>query len=165
MTPIRLLFVCLGNICRSPAAEGIMQDLVNKAGLQDKIQCDSAGTSNFHIGDPPDARMVMTARQRGLHLNGRARQFHSADFEQFDLILAMDRENYHDILLLDPEAKYRDKVRLICDFCRHHTAKEVPDPYYGGRQGFEKVLDLLTDACEGLLAHLKATYPQLQEEA
>ncbi|AHB88454.1 low molecular weight phosphotyrosine protein [Thermosynechococcus sp. NK55a] len=162
--PIRLLFVCLGNICRSPAAEGIMKDLVKKAGLEHEIQCDSAGTSNFHVGDPPDARMVMTARQRELHLIHRARQFHAADFEEFDLILAMDRENYYDILRLDPAGKYRDKVRLMCDFCRHHDAKEVPDPYYGGRQGFEKVLDLLTDACEGLLEYLKANYPQLQEQ-
>ncbi|WP_448533623.1 low molecular weight protein-tyrosine-phosphatase [Parathermosynechococcus lividus] len=162
--PIRLLFVCLGNICRSPAAEGIMQDLVAKAGLADKIQCDSAGTSNFHIGDPPDARMVMTARQRGLHLNSRARQFHHGDFEEFDLILAMDRDNYQDILRLDPEGNYRDKVRLICDFCQQHTTKDVPDPYYGDRQGFEKVLDLLNDACAGLLTYLQQTYPQLQEQ-
>ncbi|MDG2991337.1 low molecular weight phosphotyrosine protein phosphatase [Candidatus Synechococcus calcipolaris G9] len=158
---IKLLFVCLGNICRSPAAEGIMLDLIQKAGLSDHIHCDSAGTSNYHIGDPPDSRMVMTARQRDIHLQSLARQFHGSDFENFDLILAMDRENYQDILRLDTDGKYRDKVHLICDFCQSHAQKDVPDPYYGGRDGFELVLDLLTDACQGLLVHLKETYPDL----
>lgn len=147
----RILFVCLGNICRSPAAENIMNHLIEKAGVGDAIRCDSAGTSNYHIGDPPDPRMREVAFYRGLRMQGCARQFRPADFEDFDLILAMDRENYRDILNSDLEGRYQDKVRLICDYARHHNDRDVPDPYYGGRAGFDRVLDLLFDACESLL--------------
>lgn len=149
--PYRLLFVCLGNICRSPAAENIMNHLIQKANLGDRIVCDSAGTSSYHIGSPPDSRMTMAAKKRGIVLKGSARQFTSEDFENFDLILAMDRDNYQQIMYLDREKKYGDKVKLMCDFCRHHNLKEVPDPYYGGPEGFNQVIDLLLDACEGLL--------------
>lgn len=154
--PYKLLFVCLGNICRSPAAENIMNHLIEQAGLSDRISCDSAGTGGYHIGSPPDRRMAVAAKARGITLQGQAQQFQKSDFEEFDLILAMDRENYQDILSLDPALKYQDKVRLMCDFCTHHTAKEVPDPYYGGPEGFNKVIDLLLDACEGLLQHIRA---------
>lgn len=149
--PYRLLFVCLGNICRSPAAENIMNHLIQKANLGDRIVCDSAGTSSYHIGSAPDSRMTMAAKKRGIVLKGSARQFTSEDFENFDLILAMDRDNYQQIMYLDREKKYGDKVKLMCDFCRHHNLKEVPDPYYGGPEGFNQVIDLLLDACEGLL--------------
>jgi len=152
--PKKLLFVCLGNICRSPAAEGIMNHLIAQANLEDKICCDSAGTSNYHIGELPDARMRQTAQRRGIVLSSRARQFQKADFEAFDLILAMDRQNYYNICALDPHGAYQDKVRLICDFCTHHPDREVPDPYYGGPDGFRYVMDLLTDACQGLLLSL-----------
>ncbi|MFO8038142.1 MAG: low molecular weight protein-tyrosine-phosphatase [Sodalinema sp.] len=150
-----LLFVCLGNICRSPSAENIMRHLVAEAGLEDKIVCDSAGTSSYHIGSPPDARMRSAAKKRGIQLVGQARQFIPADFEQFDLILAMDRENYAGIMALDRQGIYDDRVRMMCDFCRHHSIKEVPDPYYGGAEGFDRVIDLLLDACEGLLEEIR----------
>ncbi|HEY9728829.1 MAG TPA: low molecular weight protein-tyrosine-phosphatase [Chroococcales cyanobacterium] len=156
--PCKLLFVCLGNICRSPSAENIMNHLVEQAGLNDDIICDSAGTGGYHIGAPPDRRMAAAALGRGITLKGRARQFQKSDFENFDLILAMDRENYQDILYLDPEGKYRDKVRLMCDFASHHSEREVPDPYYGGPEGFNQVIDLLLDACDGLLQHVIKTY-------
>jgi len=153
--PYKLLFVCLGNICRSPAAENIMNYLVEKANLQDEIICDSAGTSGYHIGSPPDGRMVAAAAKKGMDFVGEARQFKPKDFEDFDLILAMDRQNYEDIMSQDPKGIYEDKVKMMCDFCTRHSLKEVPDPYYGGSEGFNKVIELLKDACEGLLEELK----------
>ncbi|MBE9034829.1 low molecular weight protein-tyrosine-phosphatase [aff. Roholtiella sp. LEGE 12411] len=153
--PYKLLFVCLGNICRSPSAENIMNHLIEQAGLSDRIFCDSAGTSSYHIGSPPDQRMSAAAAKKLLiKLRGRARQFKKSDFQDFDLILAMDRENYQDILSLDQTGQYHHKVRLMCDFCSRHTLKEVPDPYYGGLEGFNQVIDLLVDACEGLLTYV-----------
>ena len=146
----KLLFVCLGNICRSPSAENIMNHLIEQAGLSDRITCDSAGTASYHIGSPPDRRMALAARKREIELLGEARQFKKQDFENFDLILAMDRENYGNILALDNPGKYKKKVRLMCDFCHKYDLKEVPDPYYGGPEGFDRVIDLLLDACEGL---------------
>lgn len=147
----KLLFVCLGNICRSPSAENIMNHLIDREGLSDRIVCDSAGTSSYHIGSPPDRRMAVAAKKQGIELMGAARQFQRQDFEEFDLILAMDRDNYRDILSLDRQGTYAEKVRLMCDFCTRHDLKEVPDPYYGGPAGFDRVIDLLMDACEGLL--------------
>lgn len=154
--PYKLLFVCLGNICRSPSAENIMNHLIAEAGLRDKIICDSAGTSNYHIGNPPDRRMTIAAAQQNITMTGSARQFVSADFQNFDLILAMDKANYEDILAIDRSGKHHHKVRLMCDFCRQHSDKEVPDPYYGGQSGFAYVIDLLMDACSGLLEDVKS---------
>jgi protein-tyrosine phosphatase len=151
----KILFVCLGNICRSPAAENIMNYLVTKTGKSDLIQCDSAGTANYHTGKSPDRRMQSAAAKRNIPMIGSARQFTKADFITFNLILAMDRENYHNILALDPQGQYRDKVKMMCDFASHYPDKEVPDPYYGGADGFDYVIDLLTDACGGLLSHLQ----------
>ena len=128
-----------------------MNHLIRQAGLENKIQCDSAGTSSYHIGSAPDRRMNVAAKLRGIELVGHARQFTKADFEEFDLILAMDRENHENICALDRSGRYQHKVRLMCDFCTRHTLKEVPDPYYGGDEGFNQVIDLLFDACEGLL--------------
>ena len=150
----KLLFVCLGNICRSPSAENIMNHLINEAGLADKIVCDSAGTSGYHVGASPDRRMNAAAVKRGIELQGKSRKLTPSDLQQFDLILAMDRENYQDILYLDREGKYEAKVYLMCDFARHKTDKEVPDPYYGGQDGFDYVIDLLLDACAGLLDYV-----------
>ncbi|WP_445637366.1 Protein tyrosine phosphatase [Nostoc sp. DSM 114161] len=151
----KLLFVCLGNICRSPSAENIMNHLIEQADLSKHILCDSAGTSSYHIGSPPDRRMSAAAATKlGIKLRGSARQFQKSDFQDFDLILAMDRENYDDILTLDPAGQYHHKVRLMCDFCSRHNLKEVPDPYYGGQEGFNQVIDLLIDACEGLLNYV-----------
>lgn len=128
-----------------------MNHLIRQTGLENKIQCDSAGTSSYHIGSAPDRRMNAAANLRGIELVGHARQFTKADFEEFDLILAMDRENYENICALDRSGRYHHKVRLMCDFCTRHTLKEVPDPYYGGDEGFNQVIDLLFDACDGLL--------------
>ncbi|MDZ8087121.1 MAG: low molecular weight protein-tyrosine-phosphatase [Nostoc sp. DedQUE12b] len=155
--PYKLLFVCLGNICRSPSAENIMNHLIEQAGLSEHILCDSAGTSSYHVGSPPDRRMSAAAVTKlGIKLRGRARQFQKSDFQDFDLILAMDRENYENILTLDRTKQYQHKVRLMCEFCSRHTLKEVPDPYYGGQEGFNQVIDLLIDACEGLLTKVKS---------
>lgn len=128
-----------------------MNYLIRQRGLETQILCDSAGTSSYHIGSTPDRRMTAAAAKRGIELVGRARQFDRYDFDQFDLILAMDEQNYEDILSLDPKGQYRDKVKLMCEFCRNHRDREVPDPYYGGAEGFNYVIDLLLDACEGLL--------------
>jgi len=153
----KLLFVCLGNICRSPSAENIMNHLIEEADLTDKIVCDSAGTSGYHVGAPPDRRMNSAATKRGIELQGKSRKLTPSDLQQFDLILAMDRENYQDILYLDREGKYEDKVYLMCDFAKRKTDKEVPDPYYGGQDGFDYVIDLLFDACTGLLDKIVAS--------
>jgi protein-tyrosine phosphatase len=153
--PYKLLFVCLGNICRSPAAENIMNHLIKQANLSQKIICDSAGTSSYHIGSSPDQRMTSAAASRSIAMKGEARQFIESDFTEFDLILAMDRENYRNILALDRQGKYRDKVKMMCDYATHHSEKEVPDPYYGGAKGFERVLELLSDACSGLLSEIE----------
>ena len=150
----KLLFVCLGNICRSPSAENIMNHLIKEAGLEEKIICDSAGTSGYHIGAPPDERMNAAANKRRLKLEGKSRKLKPIDLQRFDLILAMDRENYQDIVYLDREGKYEDKVRMICDFATQKKDKEVPDPYYGGQDGFDYVIDLLFDACAGLLDYV-----------
>ncbi len=159
----KLLFVCLGNICRSPSAENIMNHLIEREQLSDRIQCDSAGTSSYHIGNPPDRRMTAAASRRGIVLRGQARQFQRSDFEAFDLILAMDEENYRDILSLDPQGQYHHKVKLMCDFCRQRSEREVPDPYYGGPEGFNNVIDLLLDACEGLLEQVLERIDQRPE--
>lgn len=151
----KLLFVCMGNICRSPAAEGAMRSLVDKANLAKEILCDSAGTIGYHVGAPPDARMTEHAKRRGLLLQHAARKFVKADFERFDYILAMDKSNYRDILSLDTEGKYQQKVFMMTDFCQTLSVDEVPDPYYGGGQGFELVLDIVCDAAQGLFEKIK----------
>ncbi len=150
----RLLFVCLGNICRSPSAENIMGHLIQQRGLTGQVVCGSAGTASYHVGSAPDRRMAQAAKTYGVELQGQARQFEAADFDRFDYILAMDRQNYRDIVALDPAGRHRDRVRLMCDFCRTHRDQEVPDPYYGGPEGFNYVVELLFDACEGLLDQL-----------
>lgn len=147
-----ILFVCMGNICRSPSGENVMHKMVDAAGLSENFHLDSAGTISLHTGDPPDARMCRSLNNRGYATTGRARQVKPKDFEAFDLILAMDEENLD--YLRDLEAKragVRAKVRLFCDFCRSHEEREVPDPYYGGAEGFERVIDLLEDGCQGIL--------------
>lgn len=150
----KLLFVCLGNICRSPSAENIMNHLIKQQALDSQIICDSAGTSAYHIGSAPDRRMNRAAQKRGLELVGTARKFRAVDFDKFDLILAMDRSNYQDILYLDRVGKYQEKVQMICNFATQHNDREVPDPYYGGEDGFNYVIDLLFDCCSGLLDYV-----------
>jgi protein-tyrosine phosphatase len=154
----RLLFVCLGNICRSPSGENIMNHLLKARGLEDQVTCDSAGTSGYHIGAAPDRRMNAAAvKKLGLTLTGRSRKFESVDFDDFDLILAMDQDNFEQMYHVDASGRGRDKLHLMCEFCTQHDLKEVPDPYYGGEIGFDFVIDLLLDACEGLLEHLIET--------
>ena len=150
----KLLFVCLGNICRSPTAEGLMQALVDREGRQHEFLCDSAGTGGWHAGERADPRMREHASKRGYTLTSRARQLQPTDLEAFDWILAMDEQNYHDILSLDPTGQQAHKVRMMTDFCRTHPNRFVPDPYYGGAAGFEQVLDLLEDGTAGLLDFL-----------
>lgn len=156
-TPYAILFVCLGNICRSPAAENITNYLLRKRQLSDRIFCDSAGVLDYHVGKSPDPRMVFAANRRGVPMSGKARCVGEEDLQVFDLILAMDRDNYEFLLSLDRRGQYRDKIRLMCDFCRDRSWSEVPDPYYDGPSGFEMVVDLLWDAGNGLLDYLIAT--------
>jgi protein-tyrosine phosphatase len=152
----KILFVCMGNICRSPAAEGIMNHLIEKEGLQGKISVDSAGTIDYHLGELPDARIIRHAGNRGYKLNHKARIFNpDKDFETFDYIVAMDDENMMDIKSFDPEEKYSKKIFKITDFCAEIKAEEVPDPFYGGPKNFELVMDILEDACKGLIGRLK----------
>jgi protein-tyrosine phosphatase len=150
----QILFVCLGNICRSPAAEGVMHSMVEQAGLNSMIHIDSAGTEGWHRGKLPDARMREAAKARGYTLQSRARQVRLADLETFDLILAMDADNLRNLRALDPEGLHTKKIQAFCDFCTDHDEKEVPDPYYGGSEGFEKVLDLLEDGCANVLRQI-----------
>jgi protein-tyrosine phosphatase len=154
---VRLLFVCLGNICRSPTAEGVMRRLVRESGLEDRIEIDSAGTGGWHVGSPPDERAAEAARRRGLVLEGAARRIEPADFERFDLILAMDRENLRDVRALAADDEAARKVRLLREFDPASAGApdlDVPDPYYGGRDGFDVVLDQVEAACRGLLAEV-----------
>ncbi len=150
----KLLFVCLGNICRSPTAEGLMQALVSREGRSSEFLCDSAGTGGWHAGERADPRMREHAAKRGYDLTSRARQLQPEDLQTFDWILAMDDQNYRDILSLDPSGRDHGKVRMMTDFCRNHSDPVVPDPYYGGAAGFEHVLDLIEDGTSGLLDFL-----------
>ena len=150
---MRILFVCMGNICRSPTAEGVFRRLVAERVPGAEIEVDSAGTHDYHVGDPPDRRSIDAAARRGIDLRGlRARVVEEADFERFDLILAMDRLNHATLLDRSP-VRYQDRVRLFLEFAAADTL-EVPDPYYGGAPGFDEVLDLVEEASQGLLAHL-----------
>ena len=145
-----VLFVCMGNICRSPTAEGVFRHLVTGAGLADQIEADSAGTHAYHVGEPADRRATAAAERRGVSLAGiRARRVGADDFERFDYIIAMDQDNQMHLLDLAPD-EHRSKVRLFLSFSSEDES-EVPDPYYGGSAGFERVLDLVESASRGLL--------------
>ncbi|MCE2880556.1 MAG: low molecular weight phosphotyrosine protein phosphatase [Comamonadaceae bacterium] len=152
---MNLLFVCMGNICRSPTAEGVMRHRLQQLGLVERITVDSAGTHNYHPGKPPDARTQKHAALRGYDLAPlRARQIVEADFERFDLILTMDWDNQALTESICPPAHAR-KVRRLAEFFQRHSDTVVPDPYYGGPDDFERVLDLVEDAAEGLIAHCR----------
>ncbi len=156
MMKTKILFVCLGNICRSPAAEEIFRTLVSRSSLSDRIEVDSAGTYSGHAGDLPDSRMRRAAARRGYDLTHRARPLREADFEQFDRIVVMDDNNYETAHRLAPSRELAGKIYRMTEFCRRTPQWDhVPDPYYEGHEGFELVLDLLEDACEGLLEELK----------
>lgn len=152
---MRILFVCLGNICRSPTAEAVFDSVVEDSGLSSKIESDSAGTASYHIGEKPDKRTREHGEKRGYHFKSLARQFDpKSDFEKFDYILTMDESNFRKICDLDSGSIYTKKIFRICDFLETLEAEEIPDPYYEGEQGFELVLDLLEDACSGFLQKL-----------
>ncbi len=153
---VRVLFVCLGNICRSPAAEGIMQKLVEKNGLGDFIEVDSAGTSGWHEGELPDERMREHGEKRDYSFDSRARKFRSSDFKEFDYIIVMDKNNYNNVKTMADGKEQIGKIRMMTDYSMQYSHHDyVPDPYYGGASGFELVLDLLEDGCEGLLQTIK----------
>ena len=152
----RILFVCLGNICRSPAADGIMHDLVEKQGVADRFMIDSAGTYGGHRGELPDPRMRSAASRRGYTLTHRARQVSEADFDRFDMIVGMDDMNYETLYRMAPSPEAARKIFRMTEFCRRHPDRTyVPDPYYEGHEGFELVLDMLEDGCEGILEYLR----------
>jgi protein-tyrosine phosphatase len=155
---MRILFVCMGNICRSPTAEAVMRGLLRAEGLEEAVALDSAGTGGWHAGSAPDARATAAARARGVDLDGAARQVTAEDFERFDLVLAMDRDNERELLARAPDAQARAKVRLLREFDPAAVAAgdlDVPDPYYGGPHGFDRVLDLVEAACRGLLDEVR----------
>jgi protein-tyrosine-phosphatase/RimJ/RimL family protein N-acetyltransferase len=152
---MRVLFVCMGNICRSPTAEAVFREYVRRHAPDLELEIDSAGTHDYHVGEPPDPRALRAAASRGLDLSGlRARQVEQADFDRFDLILAMDRLNYATLLDRSPP-QFHPRIRRLLEFAKQTDREDVPDPYYGGAKGFEEVLDLLEDAASGLLAELR----------
>lgn len=152
----RILFVCLGNICRSPAAEGVMRSIVERKGVADGFEIDSAGTYGGHRGELPDPRMRSAALRRGYALTHRARQVREEDFDRFDMIVVMDDMNYEQMHRLAPSREAAAKIfRMREFFSRHADRSYVPDPYYEGADGFELVLDMLEEGCEGILAHLE----------
>lgn len=154
-TPVRILFVCLGNICRSPTAEGVLRQLAREEAPELLLEIDSAGTASYHIGDPPDERACRHAARRGYDITGlRARQVAAEDFHRFDLLLAMDEENLRDLRRIAPR-EARARVSLFMDYAPGHAGRPVPDPYYGGAAGFEEVIDLVEAAARGLLAALR----------
>ena len=150
-----ILFVCMGNICRSPAAEIIFRKLAHDAGLSDQLYIDSAGTINYHTGNPPDPRMSESLASRGYHIQGLARQVKTDDLDRFDLILAMDEDNLADVRALDTKHEHSDKIRAFVEYLENHDAPHIPDPYYGGQKGFDRVIELLEDGCGGLLGQLQ----------
>jgi len=152
--PTGVLFVCMGNICRSPAAEGVFLHLLAEAGLEHCFAVDSAGTGGWHVGHRADRRMIAAAERRGIHLPSRARQIEAADLQRFDHILTMDADNLAAVRRLERQAPGRARISPLTDHCRRLRSPEVPDPYYGAEEGFERVLDLLDDACAGLLEDL-----------
>jgi protein-tyrosine phosphatase len=156
--PIRVLFVCLGNICRSPLAEAVFRHRVEARGWADRFEIDSAGTSGWHRGAPPDARSAETARRRGIELAGGSRKVVAADLRRFHYVIAMDEENLDALRELQASAGGTAQVRRLREFEPRATSLDVPDPYYGGPRGFEEVHDIVERGCEGLLAHIAAEH-------
>jgi len=159
MAQVKILFVCMGNICRSPAAECVFRKRAENRGLGTLVDVDSAGTIGYHAGDPPDARMAEAGRKRGYLISGTARQVTAKDLETFDLIIALDMANLKDLHRLDRDGRARNKIHLFMDFHPKPPYREVPDPYYGGHEGFHKVLDLVESASDGLLEMLTRREP------
>jgi protein-tyrosine phosphatase len=155
----KILFVCLGNICRSPSAEGVFKHIVEKKGAASEFFIDSAGTSAWHAGEKADPRMRKHAKKRGIELTSISRKFVEEDFDKFDYIIAMDRENMEEMKRMARNKTDLDKLYFMTDFSKKYKYDHVPDPYYGGEEGFELVLDLLEDAGEGFYAHLQNSRP------
>jgi len=151
-----VLFVCLGNICRSPLAEGVFRHLVEEAGLSDQFEIDSAGTGSWHVGERPDARSILVAEQHGVGLDSRGRQVRSADFADFDYIIAMDRDNLHTLERMRDGEGSHALIQLLRSYEDKPDSDEVPDPYYGGASGFENVYKMVRRSCKGLLHRLRA---------
>ena len=155
MSKVKVLFVCMGNICRSPTAHGVFENLVAQEGFSDFIEVDSAGTHAYHVGEQPDRRSQQTAMAHGIDLSSqRARRVTGDDFNRFDYILAMDRDNFHNLAEICPDGM-NDRLYLFMDFSRELQQKDVPDPYYGGRDGFEHVFNMIEDAAIGLLDEIR----------
>ena len=155
--PVKVLFVCMGNICRSPTAHGVMQKLVDEQGLGEHIQVDSAGTHSYHVGNPPDPRSQATAKRRGVDLSSqRARRFVSSDFLDYDYLLAMDTGNLADMRALRPD-EASARLQLMLEYSSRYSEREVPDPYFGD-DGFDLVYDMIDDASRGLLRHIRAEH-------
>jgi len=155
MKKVRILCVCMGNICRSPTAHGVFEALVERENLNTMIHVDSAGTHAYHVGEPPDKRAQETARKKGFDLSGlRARQAVARDFHEFDLVVAMDQDNYHSLYSICPEGM-EDQIHLLMDYAPEFKTREVPDPYYGGTAGFERVFDMVEAAASGLLEEIR----------
>ncbi len=159
-TAVAVLFVCMGNICRSPTAEAVLRGQAQRRGLADRLRIASAGTHGWHAGQPPDARACAHAARRGYDLSAlRARRVRAEDFDRYDHVLAMDRDNLAHLLALQPPGTVAARVGLLMQHARRHAVDEVPDPYYGAADGFERVLDLIEDACDGLLQRLAQALP------
>ena len=155
---VKVLFVCLGNICRSPTAEGVFRKLVREMKLEQQFEIDSAGTHAYHVGDPPDARAQAACARRGIDISRLSgRRAVASDIEKFDYILAMDRENYENLFKICP-AGFESRIRLFMEFAPNRPEQEVPDPYFGGAGGFDRVLDMIEDASRGLLEDIRRTH-------
>lgn len=154
MDKTKILFVCLGNICRSACAEAVMKDIVAKRGLEDKFEIDSAGLISYHEGEQADPRMRQHASARGINITSIARKIKDADFRHFDMIIGMDNDNIARLTSIAPTQESALKISKMTDYCINYDADSVPDPYYGGADGFELVLDLLNDACNGLIDNI-----------
>ena len=152
---VKVLFVCMGNICRSPSAEAVMNAYIKREGLQDKIICDSAGTIAYHAGEPADRRMQEHAIKRNYDLTSISRQIIPEDFKDFDYVVGMDDDNMKNMKSFLPDEKFANRVSKMTNYCTSKNPGKVPDPYYGGYEGFEQVIDLLEDACEGLLIKIR----------
>jgi protein-tyrosine phosphatase len=153
--PIRVLFVCLGNICRSPLAEGVFRSLVHARGLDAHYRIDSAGTGGWHAGEAPDARSIAVALRNGVRLTGQARQVAAADLGDFDYVIAMDRQNLRDLSVLAHRHGGSSAIHLLREFDSEPGDRQVPDPYYDGDEGFDRVYTMVLRACEGLLEHIE----------